>query len=274
MLLKVEVRTDNGDLLTLNLDSSDVGLLVKDIQGLDPVKATIVSTSFARVAGSQYQSSKREDRNIKFIMGLEPDYIDVIDVRQMRKELYEYFMPQSHISMRFFMLDGLTVDIDGRVETCETNMFSQDPQVDISIICGDPDFRALSPVIDSGNTTSGSPQNTVPYDGSIEAGAIFTLNVDRSVSEFTIYHTLPSGDLRQLDFASPLLAGDVLTISTVTGSKYAKRLRSSVETSVLYGVADQSSWIQLEPGDNKIRWYATGAAIPYTITYTPRYGGL
>lgn len=274
MLTKVEVRTADGDLLTLNLDASDTGLIVRDIQGLDPVKATIVSTSFARVDGSQYQASKREDRNIKFSLGLEPDYVDVVDVRQMRKELYGWFMPEHPVSMRFFMLDGLTVEIQGRVESCEANMFTQDPQVDISILCGDPDFYELSPVVDAGTTTSGSTENPVQYDGSIEAGAVFTLSVNRTINEFTIYHHLPNGDLRQLDFAAPLVAGDVLEISTVSGAKGATLTRSGVKTSVLYAISPQSNWLELQNGLNNIRWYATGAAIPYTITYTPKYGGL
>lgn len=273
MLTKVEVRTETGDLLTLNLDNSDTGLLVKDIQGLDPVKATMVSTSFARVAGSQYQSSKREERNIKFQFGLEPDYVDVIDVRQLRDELYAYFNPTSEVKMRFFET-GLTVEAVGRVETCENNRFAQEPQVDVSVICNNPDFYALSPVVDSGNTTAGGTQNNVQYDGTVDAGAIFTLNVDRSISEFTIYHTLPSGDLRQLDFAASLVAGDVLEISTVTGSKYATLTRGGVKSSVLYGIPQQSAWLEFKNGLNKIRWYATGAAIPYTITYTNLYGAL
>jgi hypothetical protein len=71
-----------------------------------------------------------------------------------------------------------------------------------------------------------------------------------------------------------LVAGDVLSINTVTGSKGATLTRAGVESSVLYGISPQSSWLELMPGVNTIRVYATGAAIPLSIEYINRYGGL
>jgi hypothetical protein len=78
----------------------------------------------------------------------------------------------------------------------------------------------------------------------------------------------------QMDFAGSLVSGDVLTISTVSGNKYVTLKRASVVSSLLYGISPTSKWLEFLPGDNYIRVYATGATIPYTITYTKRYGGL
>src|SRR5262245_38075871 len=124
MLTKVEVRPVSGLLLTLELDDATSGFIVQDIDGLDPVKATIVSSTFANLDGAQFQSSKREPRNIVMTLGLEPDYINQ-SVRDLRSALYPFFMPKSFISMRFFMSDGLTVDISGYVESMETSLFSK-----------------------------------------------------------------------------------------------------------------------------------------------------
>ena len=77
-----------------------------------------------------------------------------------------------------------------------------------------------------------------------------------------------------MDFAGSLIADDVLVINTITGSKGATLTRAAVNSSVLYGVSAQSTWLELEPGENYIRVYATGAAIPFTIEYTNRHGGL
>src|SRR3954470_19978896 len=113
MIYKVEVRSPQGDLLTLELDDISDGLLVKEIKGLDPVKATLVSSSFAQQDGSYYQSSRRENRNIGLVLGLVPDPA-VSSVRAVRNGLYRYFMSESAVSLRFFDdEDDLTVDIDG-----------------------------------------------------------------------------------------------------------------------------------------------------------------
>lgn len=276
MLSAVEVRSAAGALLTLPLEDVSNGLYIEDIRGLDPVKATIVSSSFAAVDGSQYQSARRESRNIVLTVALEPDYA-VDSVRDLRARLYEYMMPKSEVTLTFVhdaADDGLEVVISGRVESFETSLFSEEPAVDISIICFDPDFVDLTEIEVSGNTVSTTTEITINYDGTVESGFVFALAVNRTLTEFTIYHTPPGKPVRTLDFAANLASGDLLTITTIAGNKSLILTRASANSSILYGMSPQSAWIELEKGANKIRVYATGAAIPYTIKYTTRYGGL
>lgn len=273
MLTKVEVRTAQGSLLSLVLDDISDGLVLEDVQGLDPVKATIVSSSFAQMDGEQYHSSRRESRNIKITIGLQPDYVTQT-VRDLRNRLYNFFMSKREVNLRFYDSDGLTVDITGRVETCETALFTKDPAVDISIMCFKPDFMELTPVVLNGMTTADTIETIIPYIGTVDAGVLFTLNPNRPLTQFTIYHGPPDGTLRTLDFSASLDAGDTLKISTVTGAKSVLRTRAGTVSSLLYGMSPQSNWISLMNGDNRIRVYALGAAIPYSIIYTNRYGGL
>lgn len=273
MLTMVQVTNSQGSLLNLPLEDISGGLIVEEITGLDPVKATLVSSSFAGFDGSQYHSSRRENRNITMRLGLEPDYVTT-SVQDLRRRVYSFFMPKTEVKLRFIMSDGFMVDIFGRVESCETAHFTQEPAVDISLLCFDPDFVDPTPVVVNGSTTSDTTETLISYIGSVETGIELVLNVDRTLTEFTFYHRPPDGTLRTLDFAAPLQAGDVLTINTVPGSKTVTLNRSGTNSSILYGVSPQSNWIELIPGDNYIRVYAEGAAIPYSITYANRYGGL
>lgn len=274
MLQLVEVRTRQGDLLSLPLEDDSSGFRVAEIQGLDPVKATLVSSSFANVDGEEYQSSRREPRNIKLQIELDPDP-ETDTVYGLRKQVYKFFMPKSEVSFRFFMSDGLEVDIVGRVETCETALFTQEPAVDISVMCFKPDFYELTPELVPGTTTAGDIPITIDYTGSIETGIQLTLNVDRALPEFSVYHVPPSDETKTMDFDNfPLEAGDVLTISTVRGAKGATLTRAGSTSSVLYGISPQSNWIELQPGTNTIRVYAEGADIPLTIQYIRKHGGL
>lgn len=273
MINLVEARTAQGELLGLPLQDVSDGYVIENIEGLDPVKATIVSSSFAQIDGTQYQSSRREARNIKLTLGLEPDWTTE-SVEDLRNRLYDYFMPKSNVGLKFYTDKGLIVDISGRVETCETPLFTQEPAVDVSIICFSPDFVDLTPVVVSGASTADEVDTVVPYVGSVETGIEFVMTVDRDISEFTIYNRPPDGTLRSLDFASPLFAGDTLTINTVPGSKGAVLTRNNTDSSILYGVSPQSNWIEFFRGDNGFRVYAEGVPIPYTVTYMTRYGGL
>lgn len=273
MLSKVEVTNSRGDLLTLQLDDISDGIIVQEITGLDPVKASLASSPFAGLDGEQFQSARRQTRNITMQLGLDPDPT-TDTVQSLRKSLYGFFMPKSQNTMRFYLDDGLTADTVAIVESCETAFFSQDPAMDISMICYDPDFTDATPVHLTGSTTSGTTNTTVSYDGTVETGIILTVNVNRTMSGFTIYHDPENDVVSTLDFSASLLSGDVVVINTVSGSKGATLTRSGVSSSILYGISPQSIWTQFQPGDNGFRVYATGAAVPYTIDYVTRYGGL
>jgi hypothetical protein len=273
MLQRIEIDSAQGALLSLPLEDLDHGFLLEEVQGLDPVKATITTSSFAQLDGSDYQSSRREERNIKLKISLEPDW-GVDTIRTLRKRLYEYFMPKSALTLRFYASDADTVWISGRVESFETALFSAEPAVDISIICFDPDFFEPVAIVASGNTVSTLAETLFDYTGTVETGIVFTLRPNRAISSFSIYQHNPSGSIRQLDFSGALQDLDILKISTIQGRKYARLTRNSTETSFLFGISPQSYWPELQPGENYLRVYANGAPIPFDIEYTRKYGGL
>lgn len=274
MLTLIEARTLQGTLLSLPLGDISGGYSVQDVDGLDPVDATIVSSEYAGTDGEQYQSSSVGKRNIVLTLGLESDYV-TNSVRSLRKKLYGFFLPKSWVSLRFYDDDGLTVDIPGRVETCKAKLFSQEPQAEVSILCFDPEFVNVVPSAETGSTVNSSTTNLYQYEGDIPTGFVLTLNVNQTLTEFTVYNTGSDGITRSLDVQASLASGDVVTISTVEGDKYVRRTRAGATTSLLYGMTTQSDWLQLFPGDNHFRVYITGATpIPYSIAYTELFGGL
>lgn len=278
MLTSVEVRTRQGTLLSLPLEDVTSGLFIEEIEGLDPVKATIVSSSFANVDGEQYHSSRREARDMKLKVRLETDYV-TNSVRSLRNRLYSFLMPKSEVFLRFVHDDDFVVDIVGTVETFDTPLFAKEPRADISIRCFGPDFVVPTPTVLNLVTVDGTEANEgwteIEYDGTVSTGVVVNLNLNRVEQALTIYGQTPGGDLQQLDFSALLAVGDKLRISTVAGGKGATLTRNATLTSVLYGITPQSAWVQLEQGVNRFRVYATGTpAIPYTLEYVTRYGGL
>lgn len=273
MLTSVEAFTPQGENLMLPLQDASGGYIVKEIEGLDPVKATIVSSRFAMLDGTQYQASHREARNIVIKLGLNPDYGSTA-VSELRSRLYDFFLPKAAVRLRFYLNGVAFVDIEGRVESFDAPLFAKEPEATLSILCFNPDLEALASVIASGSTVTTTATTTVAYPGTVETGFVLRLSVTHALSEFFLYNTNASGDVSMLEFAATLLTGDLVTISTVTGNKYATLLRAGVETSVMYGVAPTSNWVNLYRGDNRIRLSATGAAMPWQIEYTAKYGGL
>lgn len=275
MLTRVDVSTPQGDLLSFQLDDEEAPYSIQNIDGLDPVKATITTTAFAGLDGVQFQSARREARNIVITAGLNPNPL-TDTVRGLRSRLYAFFMPTTKVDLTFYDDEGPDVTISGVVEDAPAPLFTQEPAMNISIMCPTPDFVDVATThIGDGMTTSSNTGRILSYSGTSKTGTVITLNVNRTLSDFTIYHQPPNDDLRQLDFSAPLVAGDVLTINSVTGSKGVTLTRGGTITSLLYGKSPQSSWIEFLPGGNNvITFYATGAGVPYTLDYVARYGGL
>jgi hypothetical protein len=274
VLSEVEVLSVRGSILTMPLGAITDGIVIAEIEGLDPVKATIVTTSSANQDGTQYHTSIRDDRNIKLKLEMLPDEVTQT-VSSIRSKLYEFFMPKAPVKFTFRTEEGVDVDIVGRVESFENAHFTQEPTVDISIICFDPDFVDPDVITVPGSTVSTATTFEIDYDGTVETSVIFTLTLDRDLSEFTIYSTMPDGSVRNLDFALAMLDGDTLVINTQPGNKSVTQYRGpSIFAYPLYAVSPQSSWIEIQPGINVFRVYAAGAAIPFTLDYQNRYGGL
>lgn len=282
LLNKVNVQNSRGSILELPLEDSSGGFVVKEIEGLEPVKANLVSSSFANQDGEQFQSSRREARNIKIKLGYEPNWATG-SIKDLRDKLYQYFMPKASPLLTFNLFDKLAEDvfsqyldlnIIGMVETFDAPLFTSDPEANISLMCFDPDFYDPNVVTVNGDTVSDATVQTISYAGSIETGFIFNLRPDRAITEFTIYLTSPDGKLITSYFAYNLLANDVLQVSSVVGQKSVNLVRAGVQSSVLYSMSPQSGWPLLYPGDNQLRVYAEGASIPFDIQYLNKYGGL
>jgi hypothetical protein len=274
MLTKVEVRTDQGALLTLDLFDPEDGFQIQNILGLEPVDATLVYSSMVGQDDEQEQSSKRVKRNIIFEIGYEPDWANET-IWSLRNTLYGFFMPKNQVRLRFYSDTMPTVEIVGRVEKFSSPLFgSADPKATISIICAKSNFVGLDVLSFGGNTTSGSTEIERVYSGSIETGFLFTLSPNRAISEFTINNRLPNDAVVSQEFQYPLLDGDVLTINSVALNKYVRLTRAGSTGSALFGVSPYSQWVNLFPGVNNLRVVAAGDPIPWTIQYANKYGGL
>ena len=274
---KVEVTNEQGALLILSMEDISNGYVIEDIGGLGPVKATIVTSEFASLNGQQYQASSREGRNITIKLGYAPNYAENQTVFDLRQGLYNHFMTDTSVELAFYMTSGMVVNIEGRVETCEPAIFTREPQMDISIVCFDPDFVDLTPVtMHDVLTTDDTSGNIVNVIGSVKTGASISFTANRALTDFTIYHTTPSGQLRTMLVSAPLQLGDVVQINTVPGEKSITLTRGGTTSSLLYAVSPQSDWLLLERGENLLHLNTApaGPGAYVFVDYYNRYGGL
>lgn len=269
MITSVEVYTNQGTSISLPMGDVSSGYSIQDIEGLDPVKATISSSTFAQKDGTQFQNARRESRNIVLTLGLEPDWATTT-VRGLRMGLYAFLMPKSVVRLRFISDDMPTVDISGRVESFESTLFSAEPAVAISVMCFDPDFIELTELSVDGTTTTGADVVNVPYDGSTEAGFHLSLRAGGTIEDLGLYVINSRGESTFMDIQVPLVGGDILDLVTIPGQK---SIFKNTTESVLYGISPEATWPLLTQGLNYIRVVASVDSL-YDVLYTPRHGGL
>jgi hypothetical protein len=273
VLTQVDVQNSHGDTLSLQLLDASNGFVVKEITGLDPVNATLTTSVMAQRDGAQAQNARRETRNITMKIGLEPDFV-LTTVDSLRQSLYAYFMPKSNVGLKFYKDTVLYAVGSGQIESFENALFSSDPEVDISIICYDPDLYAPAAVTTSLGTVSTTDTHTFGYEGTTEAGVIFALSIDRTMTDFTLYNTAPDNSVQSFIISGSFVAGDVVTINSIPGQKGVTLTRGGIDSSILYWMDTASTWITLFQGNNLFRAFAEGASIPYSLTYTTKYGGI
>lgn len=273
MLTKVEARNAAGSVLTLPYGEPVGGVYNKPTEGLEPVKASIVTTGFANQDGEQYQTARRGPRNIILKLGFAPDWV-LTTHKAIRDKLYGWFMTKQQVELRFYDDSGLVVSITGRVESNDSPRFAADPDATISVYCVLPDFIGMTNEMISGTSVADGTESSATYVGSTETGFLFTLNVNRTISGFSLYQRGVDGIQYEMDVIASLVAGDVVKISTVSGNKYATLTRGGVDSNILYAISPSSPWLTLTPGTNKLRLLISGAAIPYNIQYTDKYGAL
>src|SRR5690606_20740545 len=129
------------------------------------------------------------------IFGMEPHYGGG-SVQDIRRRLYNFLLPKMPITLRFTTGDGDVRAIKGMVEDFKAPMFVKEPEVDISILCFDPDFADPEEKMAFGYGQSSYgydyPGAIVNYAGSTPTGGRLevyaTAGFPYPFDEFSFYH--------------------------------------------------------------------------------------
>lgn len=273
MLEWIQIWDYQDTTTTFPLRNSSSGVVVQNIEGLDPVKASLVSSTFAKKDGGFFQHARRETRNIVITFGLEQ--VGVMAVREIRNNLYNLLMPKTKVRIRFRMTDGFSAYIDGYVESLESPMFSKEPSLILSLLCYDPDFVSPNYVNVEGLVRSTADEDTFFNPGTTESWLQFSIPIPRTLAGFTLRVKNPKSPQRFMTVTHDLVAGDIVTIGSSPGNKYLTLKRGGVSRSILYAMDPTSTWPTFSAGDNQVQIKVpAGGTFPYAIEYLPRYGGL
>lgn len=245
---------------------------VRNVQGLEPVKANVNTSALGSIDGESYSGSSVGKRNIILTLGLNPDWVDQT-FSSLRQLLYAHFMPKQQIRLMFETDELPDCEIFGYVEGFEQDKFAKDPEVQISIICPKPDFVAVAETVLTGPIVNSVIVNN---PGTVPSG--FNLTLKRlSGAGFTGYVFVDNSAQNAYSLAinpGTIDATYFLEINTVPGEKYILKKPVAGGGGVSWLHAMDGNWPKLDPGVNSFEFSPDGTDFEYTFTYFQRFGGL
>lgn len=262
-----------------SLTSNSNGYRIRNIDGIEPVKADINTTNNASMNGIHINSAYQRSRNIVVTIGLYPGNSKTLE--DLRKQLY-LNAPVGLSTRLSFDLDegGKYRLIEAVVESNEMNRFSKDPEQVISFICPDPYFTSS---VETTYPVHGSDLTTgyvVPYSGTAEAGFNFWFMLGSDIKAggyFQVTNKAPYGrsNTQRLSFATDVKVNagqNAIAFNSVPGDR-----RIIVHTSSwLKALANNHTWPMLRPGNNTLKLDTKTSSLAYNaqVTFTERYGEL
>lgn len=247
---------------------------LKKIDGLGPVKNHVTTVATPLEPGGVFLSSKAEERNLVLTVEFAMENAEGSTVAELRQNLYSVFSPGNKIDIIIEDNELGTLTIDGRVETTEPTIFTQDPTVMISIICPYPYFKLVAPrtvyVVPPGNF----PMFNVPFSSNVPTGFVFEADVAID-NDYFLLHGEPRINTNYIGLSGfQLLVGDHIRLSTVKGDRSATYIRSASTQSVLGYLTGSLSDTKLVDGDNYFRLNEHSRLSNVKFSYDRFYNGL
>jgi hypothetical protein len=249
---------------------------IRNIDGLDPVKASVNTSLYGSVDGAAYVGGSIAGRNIVLTIHPNPNW-DNWRFEELRRLLYSYFMPKKPTRLIFESDDMSAVEISGIVEGVEVNQFSKDQEFQVSIICPSPYFVSLDPIVLTGQVNA-EGSTVIDYEGTIETGFNVKVTFVSGTVPTTIEVQVGEPSVTDLTVNAGVDATKYFELNSVAMRKYVQNVSigSGVITNLLSKVLDGSSWPLLQPGENEIFITTTpvGGIQDWELTYYERFGGL
>lgn len=303
MIKSLTITNHLGDSILLELMRPEKsGFVVKNVDGLGPVKANINMTASATCDGAMYNSAFMESRDI--VISLLYYQTNNETIEDIRQKSYKYFPNKKKIHIRI-ETDNRIVWTEGYVEDNIPAIFSNESGCVITIRCPDPHlysinenntiFYGVDPLFEFPLENSSTEEkllnmgdiihtNTavVFNEGDCDVGCTIIIDVIGSVSNILIYRN--SGSEKMIidagkipsTLGSQIVSGDTIVIETSIGNKSIVLIRDGIQHNILNCLSKDSTWFTLSEGDN-IFSYAVGEGdddVRFRITNKIVYNGV
>lgn len=239
--------------------------IIKAITGLDADQIIPRYYGTGLVSGTKFYDMTLEPREIAMRIGLNPNFNVNQTPSDLRSDLYRAIASSrgGTLVLKFVDDNSVVGVIEGFVSKFEGPLFTDSPEVQITMRCEDPIFKSEYVVsvivadLDEENPLITDPVSTSPH------GFKFKLTFTGSVNPLTIQSSLFPEWQFQINY--PFLAGDELYFSSEENDKYLYVIRSSSTIQLMDRIELNSVWPIIFPGENQ--FYIVGILFNWNECY-------
>lgn len=228
-----------GELIPLG-NAGTSPFFITNIDGLEPVKNTLNFTESVYKPGNYFNSSRAEPRSLVLAIGMNPISSYAYNFEEMRSQIYKIFQPALPVVLEFVsdkFPDG--VQITGYVEDISPSIFTEKPEVQVSMVCPDPYFADKTPTVltlptDYEDLTNYLGTAPTPY----KLTKTISMDIDISVMSFGVMNGA------MVYIAGGFKEGDVFTMNTDPNKRelYVMRGGSRVD---MYKYIDRGTLVSM-----------------------------
>ena len=241
------------------------------------------SSAFIGDNNSPYYSLTLGARQIVILVKLNPQFNTNQSYSDLRDGLYRQIVSSKSGRIVLYFVDDSTgtpqtkVQSSGVVQKVESDPFSQDQTVQLTINLDDPLLRGPDPYILSVGGVASSEFNVSDEVSTAPHGLTVSFKITGNIApgeEFTVYD--PSDPLNWYFTLNPsynLIANDIITIS----SDYEKSVvltRAGVDTPIADAIVAGSIWPTMFPGVNQFGVVQASRTLVNSFSYYPTYWGI
>ena len=281
MIQTIYVTNPSASTLTLDMRDSgeDEGLIIFNMEGLGPPKATVTGVGGPNTEGIRASLIKIDARHIMITLAI-PNSASEVTAKQ---KIYDYFPIGKEIKFRVKTSGPKDIYTMAIVESNEVNQFAKVENAVISLFCPYPYFLHLTQQYASAS----DGDVTVANNGEIISGCDIVISFDGTVNDGLTIDNSNGPQSMYIDFAKmesgldSCRVDDQIVINTRVGEKSIQFWDDSASTwyNGINGVGVDADWIQLLLGNNPISITTdTPAELQYVsqleIMFYPLYEGV
>lgn len=264
-MFTLKVENNKHQFILLTQQENDYQII--NIEGLDPPEAEIYTNPVANMNGAKFKSSKLQMRNIVLLIKINGN------VEENRINLYKYFATGNWNKL-YYTNGSREVFIEGYCENINTDLFTINQEMQISIVCPNPYLKSVDAIkADNSKVVNGfsfpfaiaeagvsisqfeaDKVVTIINDGEFETGLIIKLHANANGIVNPAIYNADTGEYMYIE--TTLNYDDEIIINTNKGQKSITKIVNNEETNIINALSGSSTWLQLQSGINNFTYEA------------------